>query len=64
MKMNLQPCQRCQARVALRYRVQLDATHTWVLVCSACQAQVSQGNPHYRYGGTWKARRRRKTPDS
>lgn len=63
MATDFQHCQRCQARVDLRYRVQWDSTRTWVLICPACQAQVSQGNPQYRYGGTWKARRRRKASD-
>ncbi|WP_192893935.1 hypothetical protein [Synechococcus elongatus] len=53
-----QPCDRCQALATVRYRVQVEAQGVWQLVCPGCQAQVSQDNPHYRYGGTWKARQR------
>ncbi|QFZ91762.2 hypothetical protein [Synechococcus elongatus] len=53
-----QPCDRCQAVVAIRYRIQSEAQGPWQLVCPDCQAHLSQGNPHYRYGGTWKVRHR------
>lgn len=54
------PCDRCQAVVALRYRIQHNAEGTWELVCPACWKTLSQDNPHYRYGGTWKARSQRR----
>ncbi|NJL48536.1 MAG: hypothetical protein HC929_14955 [Leptolyngbyaceae cyanobacterium SM2_5_2] len=50
------PCDLCGLRATVRYRIQYTATPTWVLVCPTCQQQHSQNNPHYRYGGTWKAR--------
>jgi hypothetical protein len=50
------PCDRCQVQSTLRYRIQHDTTDHWVLVCRACWEKLSQDNPHYRYGGTWKAK--------
>lgn len=50
------PCEACQKPVAIRYRIQYDATQTWQLVCPACWQHLSKNNPLYRYGGTWKAR--------
>jgi hypothetical protein len=52
------PCDRCQIQSTLRYRIQHDTTDRWVLVCRACWEKLSQDNPHYRYGGTWKAKSR------
>jgi len=26
----------------------------WVFVCRECLLKVKKGNPHYKYGGTWK----------
>lgn len=54
------PCDLCNQSVEIRYRIQYDSTEKWVLVCPHCWQQVSQNNPYYRYGGTWKARRRNK----
>lgn len=52
------PCDRCQQLAAIRYRIQYEESGDWVLVCPACWHQVSPNNPFYRYGGTWKARKR------
>lgn len=49
------PCDHCQQLSTVRYRIQCDASRVWFLVCPDCQARVSEGNPHYCYGGTWKA---------
>lgn len=49
------PCALCQAPSPLCYRIQYRAAADWVLVCPACQQRHRQNNPHYRYGGTWKA---------
>ena len=50
------PCDLCGISTTVRYRIQYTATATWVLVCPPCQQQQAHHNPHYRYGGTWKAR--------
>jgi hypothetical protein len=53
------PCHLCGISATVRYRIQYNATATWVLVCPTCQQQQSQDNLYYRYGGTWKARPKR-----
>lgn len=50
------PCDHCGTEVFIRYRIQHDERHQWVLVCPGCWEKLSQGNSYYRYGGTWKAR--------
>ena len=55
----VRPCARCEEEAARLYRVSWTAEVEWALVCDACWPGLSQGNPHYRYGGTWTSRRRR-----
>ncbi len=50
------PCEFCYTPVTLRFRIQYDESQRWVLVCRPCWDRLSLDNPHYRYGGTWKAR--------
>ncbi len=52
-------CDVCGERVDIRYRIQYQESAEWVLVCPDCWWKIRPGNPHYRYGGTWKAKRRR-----
>lgn len=52
------PCDLCGDFVDLRYRIQYQAEQNWVMVCLQCWLKVSQDNPHYRYGGTWKAKKK------
>ncbi|MDJ0726476.1 MAG: hypothetical protein QNJ38_15305 [Prochloraceae cyanobacterium] len=54
------PCNLCDKVVALRYRIKFDLNQNWVLVCPECQKQLSQNNPDYRYGGTWKSKKRKR----
>jgi hypothetical protein len=49
-------CDICQKLVTIRYRIQYDDRGQWHLVCPDCWQQLSENNPHYRYGGTWKAK--------
>jgi hypothetical protein len=51
-------CDLCAAIVPVLFRVQTDATQQWQLICQICQAKASSNNPHYHYGGTWKAKKR------
>ncbi|MBI4782017.1 MAG: hypothetical protein HY785_11965 [Oscillatoriophycideae cyanobacterium NC_groundwater_1537_Pr4_S-0.65um_50_18] len=53
------PCSQCSQRAAVLYRSQIDASQQWVFVCPACFPSISQNNPHYVYGGTWKAQKKR-----
>ncbi|NJK33894.1 MAG: hypothetical protein HC919_02510 [Oscillatoriales cyanobacterium SM2_2_1] len=54
-------CDVCRASCSVCYRVQYQASDrvvgAWYLVCPGCQLTLSDRNPHYRYGGTWKAKR-------
>jgi hypothetical protein len=51
-------CDRCATPALRLYRVQVDESGQWVFVCDRCFPSVSQNNPHYTYGGTWKAKKR------
>ncbi len=51
-------CDRCHISSKLLYRVQIDSSQQWRFMCPNCWQQVSENNPHYVYGGTWKARKR------
>ena len=55
---NLKTCDRCQQIGSLLYRIQQDSSRVWVFVCPDCWQVVSQDNPHYCYGGTWKQRKK------
>ena len=57
-KSKSKPCDLCHQLVDLRYRIQYQADNNWVMVCQQCWQEVSQNNPDYRYGGTWKAKRK------
>lgn len=57
-KLKFKPCDRCSDLVDIRYRIQHQEEGDWVLVCPDCWEQVSQNNPNYRYGGTWKAKKK------
>ncbi|NJL22693.1 MAG: hypothetical protein HC895_20735 [Leptolyngbyaceae cyanobacterium SM1_3_5] len=52
------PCDRCQQIAPTLFRVQHDDSLTWIFVCPDCWQMVSENNPHYVYGGTWKAKKR------
>lgn len=57
-KLKSKPCDRCSDLIDIRYRIQHREEGDWVLVCPDCWEQVSQNNPNYRYGGTWKAKKK------
>jgi hypothetical protein len=57
VKLKLKPCNLCRKLVDIRYRIRYREDGDWVLVCPDCWQEVSQDNPNYRYGGTWKAKR-------
>ncbi|MEM7758621.1 MAG: hypothetical protein AAF298_10905 [Cyanobacteria bacterium P01_A01_bin.40] len=58
IKFKSKPCDRCNNLVNIRYRIQYQEAGIWVLVCPDCWQEVSQDNPYYLYGGTWKAKRK------
>ncbi len=51
-------CHRCQQIVSVLYRVKFDESGEWIFVCERCWSFLSQDNPHYVYGGTWKAQKK------
>ncbi len=51
-------CDYCSQSSQIRYRIQYDSSNQWQLVCPTCQTHLSQDNPYYRYGGTWKGSRK------
>ena len=53
----MKPCEACFQLSSIRYRIQFEVTKSWVLVCPSCWQKFSHANPHYRYGGTWKAKK-------
>ena len=57
VKLKSKPCNICHNLVDMRYRIRYQEDGDWVLVCPDCWQKVSQDNPNYRYGGTWKAKR-------
>lgn len=54
----LKSCALCDCYIEIRYRIKYQPEGEWVLVCPSCWQQVSRDNPYYRYGGTWKARKK------
>ncbi|MGK7905644.1 MAG: hypothetical protein AB4040_00230 [Synechococcus sp.] len=51
-------CDCCNTKAPVLYRVQLDTSGEWSFVCDRCWPTVRENNPHYHYGGTWKASKR------
>lgn len=49
-------CFQCQEVASMLYRVQYDASKVWVFCCPLCWPDLSNQNPYYIYGGTWKAK--------
>ncbi|MGG6292815.1 hypothetical protein ACQ4M4_00205 [Leptolyngbya sp. AN02str] len=50
-------CDRCHQLASVLYRIQWDELNQWHFVCDRCYPTVSINNPHYLYGGTWKAKK-------
>ena len=60
-------CDVCDKSVDLLIRCTTDASGAWRMVCGKCWHTVSGGvvdgspdHPHYRYGGLWKNRAKRR----
>ncbi|MBW4472910.1 MAG: hypothetical protein KME45_21410 [Stenomitos rutilans HA7619-LM2] len=52
------PCSLCQQTAPMLYRVRCDASGEWIFACPECWVKISQDNPLYVYGGTWKVKKR------
>ncbi|BAY82314.1 hypothetical protein NIES267_17930 [Calothrix parasitica NIES-267] len=51
-------CSLCNQSELVLYRIKHIENGDWVFVCSQCWETVSQNNPFYIYGGTWKSKKK------
>jgi hypothetical protein len=51
-------CSQCHQVAPLCYRIQYDASAVWMFCYPQCWHTLSDQNPYYIYGGTWKAKAR------
>ena len=51
-------CHHCAIFSQALYRVQLEVNLDWVFLCPNCRTKAELEFNGYRYGGTWKARKR------
>ena len=47
-------CTHCGGEHSVMFRVQHKPGKVWCFLCEECVLEVREGNPFYRYGGTWK----------
>ncbi len=52
-------CVRCSQPAPTLFRVKYEEDGGWVFVCPHCWPQISENNPFYIYGGTWKAEKKK-----
>ncbi|HLP91469.1 MAG TPA: hypothetical protein VK184_23155 [Nostocaceae cyanobacterium] len=52
------PCNRCGQTAPILYRVKHENGGNWEFICPQCWPVISENNPFYVYGGTWKAKKR------
>jgi hypothetical protein len=57
-KLRAKSCDFCRQTAPVLYRIQYQDDHLWVFTCPSCWEKVSQNNPFYVYGGTWKAKKK------
>ncbi|MGD1911749.1 MAG: hypothetical protein ACFB2X_13085 [Rivularia sp. (in: cyanobacteria)] len=57
-RLRIKLCSLCSESGSVLYRVKYLEDGDWVFVCPQCWKQVSQNNPFYIYGGTWKAKKK------
>ncbi len=51
-------CDHCQTNSTVLYRVQLGINQPWIYLCPMCRTKAELEFTAYRYGGTWKAKKR------
>ncbi len=47
-------CFLCKEDHSTLYRIKYSVHEDWAFTCKKCLTELKNGNPHYRYGGTWK----------
>lgn len=57
VRLRQKKCQLCDQIEPVLYRVKYDESTQWSFVCRHCWDSISQNNPLYIYGGTWKAQK-------
>ncbi|MEB3268717.1 MAG: hypothetical protein VKJ09_09275 [Leptolyngbya sp.] len=58
VRIRTKTCDRCGCEATVLYRVKTEASGPWHFLCDRCWPQLDSHSPHYRYGGTWKAKKR------
>ena len=57
--MSKKKCNQCKDEIIKAFRVRHLPVHysqkEWVFLCVDCLNELKPNNPHYKYGGTWKA---------
>jgi hypothetical protein len=59
-KIRFKLCEICSQPAPILYRVKHEDGGNWVFVCPQCWPNISENNPFYVYGGTWKVKKRKK----
>lgn len=59
-KIRVKLCDSCSQSASILYRVKYEEGGKWIFVCPECWNLVSENNPFYVYGGTWKAQKNRR----
>ena len=57
-KSRIKLCSLCNQPASVLYRIKHIKDGDWVFVCPQCWETVSQNNPFYVYGGTWKSKKK------
>lgn len=57
MRLRSKQCAICQQHFPVLFRIKHEKEGDWVFVCRQCWQPLSQNNPDYVYGGTWKAKK-------
>lgn len=57
MRLRSKQCAICQQPFPVLFRIKHEKEGDWAFVCRQCWQPLSQNNPDYVYGGTWKAKK-------
>jgi hypothetical protein len=60
LRARVKSCYICHQTAPVLYRVKYEEEGDWVFTCPECWQNISQDNPFYVYGGTWKAEKKKK----
>ena len=55
----MKSCHKCSLQKDTLYRVRIKENKIWVFIGSECMKIAKTDNPHYKYGGTWKNRKKK-----